>query len=128
MNGGFRLSGFSLSDSVMKERSMEGEHLIVTCTLSTGTTEISTHSLIDCGATGLAFVEQAFARHHNLPLTRLQNPRSPEVIDGRPIPSGPITHIAEFSLRIGQHDEKLSAFVTSLGNYPLVLGIPWLRL
>lgn len=107
---------------------MEGEHLTVMCTLSASTTEISTYSLIDCGATGLAFLDETFARHHNLPLTRLQTPRNLEVIDGRPITSGPITHIAEFYLKVGQHVEKIFAFVTTLGHYPLVLGIPWLRL
>lgn len=84
--------------------------------------------MIDCGATAIAFVDESFARHYNLPLHKLQNPRIVEVIDGRPIESGHITHLAKFHLSIDDHHEPLKAFVTKLGHYPLVLGIPWLRL
>ena len=35
--------------------------------------------------------------------------------------------MVKIGLNIGGHQEYLSAFVTQLGHYPLVLGIPWLR-
>ena len=107
---------------------MDGEHLIVTCTLSNCEEKIRTHALIDTGATGFSFIDENFASHHHLPLLPLKNPRKLEVIDGRPIASGVITHITKVRLNINQHAEEIPMFVTKLGHYPIVLGIPWLRL
>jgi len=107
---------------------MEGKHLVVLCKISFGNRTVATHALIDCGATGIAFIDEDFARHHQLPPTPLQYPRSLEVIDGRPISSGDITHVANTHLAILEHQETLLMFVTKLGHYPVVLGIPWLEL
>jgi predicted aspartyl protease len=106
---------------------MDGNHLVVMCTLSFDSKEIPTHALIDCGATGYPFIDQDFANHHHLPLRPLETPRALEVIDGRKISSGDITHIAEGYLSIQEHREKLPMFVTKLGHYPIVLGIPCLK-
>jgi len=107
---------------------MEGKYLVVLCNISFGNRTVATQALIDCGATGIAFVDQDFVRHHQLPLTPLQYPRSLEVIDGRPISSNDIRHIANTHLAILEHQETLPMFVTKLGHYPVVLGIPWLEL
>jgi predicted aspartyl protease len=106
---------------------MDGKHLVVTCFLSHSDQEIQTYALIDCGATGYAFVDEDFARYHQLPLRPLKNPHTLEVIDGRQISSGDITHIAEVQLSIQEHREELPMFITKLGHYPIVLGIPWLK-
>jgi len=119
----FRLSSLSVGEGLM-----EGKHLVVLCRISFGNRTVAAHALIDCGATGIAFIDKDFARHHQLPLTPLQHPRSLEVIDGRPISSGDITHVANTHLAILEHQETLPMFVTKLGHYPVVLGIPWLEL
>ena len=106
---------------------MEGNHLVVTCILEDSNTKIPTHALVDCGATGYAFIDEDFVRHHQLPLFRLKTARSLEVIDGRPIESGDVTHLTKLSMTIDKHTETLPLFVTKLGHYPIVLGIPWLR-
>jgi predicted aspartyl protease len=106
---------------------MDGKHLVVTCVLSHSDQEIQTYALIDCGATGYVFVDEDFARHHQLPLCPVKNPHTLEVIDGGQISSGDITHIAEVQLSIQEHREKLPMFVTKLGHYPIVQGIPWLK-
>jgi hypothetical protein len=51
---------------------MEGKHLVIMCSLIIGDQEVQTHALIDCGATGIAFMDQDFARHHNIPLQELK--------------------------------------------------------
>jgi predicted aspartyl protease len=61
---------------------MDGNHLIVMCTLSLDLKEIPTHALIDCGATGYTCIDQDFANHHHLPLCPLKTPHTLEVIDG----------------------------------------------
>ena len=107
------------------ESQLDGNHFVVPCSL--GDSPVQTPALIDCGATGYSFVDEDFARRHHLPLTLLRKPRSLEVIDGRPILSGAVTHLAIVTLRIRNHTETLALFVTKLGHYPIVLSIPWLR-
>ena len=108
----------------VEENELEGNHLIVTSTLRNGENSVQTPSLIDSGATGFAFIDENFARQHKFPLYKLRTPRDLEVIDGRPIESGQITHITKISCQIGNHYETLSAFITKLGHFSLVLGIP----
>jgi hypothetical protein len=103
---------------------LEGGHLVVECTLNKDT---PSHALIDCGATGKSFIDENFARQHQWDLIPLNEPRVLEVIDGRCISSGTITHVVKLPFSIGNHGEELIAFVTNLGHYSLVLGIPWLR-
>jgi hypothetical protein len=55
---------------------------------------IDTHTLIDCGATGIAFIDKDYVRHHQLEERNLKKSRELEVIDGRPIESGTITMMA----------------------------------
>jgi len=122
------ISQLSVSKVEVLEGSMEGKHLVITCTLTINNQEIPTHALIDCRATGIALMDQDFARHHHIPLQKLKEMKQVEVIDGRPIESGNITHIAKVGMKIQQHGKQLPMFITKLGHYSIVLGIPWLRL
>ena len=94
------------------EGSMEGKHLVITCTLTVNNQEIPTHALIDCGATGIAFMNQDIARHHQIPLQELKEKKQVEEIDGRPIESGDIMHIDKVGMKIQDHGEQLPMFVT----------------
>jgi len=47
----------------------------------------------------------------------LKEKRQVEVIDGRPIESGDITHIAKVGMRIQDHREQSPMFVTKLEHY-----------
>lgn len=113
---------------VVEEMSMEGKHLVVSCTLTFSDKNIRMHALIDCGATGISFVDEDFAHHHQIPFQPLQKPRALEVINGHSIASGDITHLALAQCTIYEHREQLPMFITRLGHYPLVLGIAWLQL
>ena len=106
---------------------MDGIHMIVTCSLHDNSNVIKSHALVDCGATGYAFIDEDFACRNNLPLHRVHTPRSLYVIDGRPSSSGAITHITKVRLQIREHQEDIPMFITKLGQYPIVLGIPWLH-
>ena len=80
---------------------MEGDHLVVACQLACDSSSaISSHALIDNGATGFAFMDKDFAGHHQFPLIPLKKPCTLEVIDGRPIASGMITHLVPAKLQI----------------------------
>ena len=45
---------------------MESKHLVVKFSLKIGDKLVDTHALIDCGATGIAFIDKDFVRHHQL--------------------------------------------------------------
>ena len=106
---------------------MQGDHLVVSCQLTTPVISLASHALIDNGATGFAFMDEEFAHRHHFPLIPLRKPLELEVIDGLPVASGLITHKVEARLQIRHHMERATFFITQLGHYPLVLGIPWLK-
>ena len=106
---------------------LDGSHLIIKCVIEDSLRRLDSHGLIDCGTSGFAFIDDNYAQRHHLPRYSLKEPRRLEVIDGRPIDSGNLTHIVKVGLDINGHRERVSAFVTKLGHYPLLLGIPWVR-
>jgi hypothetical protein len=119
---------YQLAKVEVLKGSMERKHLVITCTLTVNNQEIPTHALIDCGATGIAFMDYDFACHHQIPLQELKKKKQVEVSERRLIESGDITHIAKVGMKIQNHKEQLPMFITKLGDYPIVLGIPWLWL
>ena len=107
---------------------MEGEHLVVAYQLSHDYSKVIpcfTH--LDDGVTGFALMDEAFTHRHQFPLIPLKKLRDLEVMDGRPIVSGQITHISHAELQIRNHVEEAFFLITKLGHYPLVHGIPWQR-
>ena len=101
--------------------------MVLACTIEDNNKNIRSHALVDQGATRYVFAEEDFVRCYNLPLFKLKEPRGLEVIDGRPVVSGDITHITKVRFMVDKHVEELPMFVTKLGHYPIILGIPWLR-
>ena len=83
--------------------------------------------MIDSGATGTAFVDSSFVQDNNLKINLLPQPLRLRVVDGRPSSAGDITTTTTFALDIKGHTETLTAFVTKLHNYNIILGKPWLR-
>ena len=117
-----------MSKEPLSEEDLDGRHLVVSLVVSIGTIRIKTYALIDCGASGFAFVDSSFAHHHRIPLALMKNPRILELADGRPVSSGKLTHLARLNLDIASHSEPANLLVTSLGHYPIVLGIKWLQI
>jgi len=109
------------------ENGVEANHLVMACTIVDNHNEIRSHTLIDSGATGYAFIDKAFAKCNNFPLFELKEPRPLTVIEGGPVSSGAITYITKIGLSINNHHEMIPAFDTTLGGYHLTLGIPWLK-
>jgi transposase InsO family protein len=84
--------------------------------------------MIDSGAEGKGFIDGSWARSQNLTFKPLRTPFEIEVFDGRPAESGQITHYVRAGLRIADHHQQnMMFYVTQLANYPLVLGMPWLK-
>jgi hypothetical protein len=68
-----------------------------------------------------------FACQHTFPHYQLKTPKTIKVINRQPISSGDITEYIYIDCTIGDHHEKLVAYVASIGHYPLILGILWLK-
>lgn len=93
----------ALNELVLDESQLDGSHFVVPCSLSSSDLLVQISALVDCGATGFSFVDEDFARRHHLPLSALREPRTVEVIDGRPIESGAVTHIATVTMTTRDH-------------------------
>ena len=96
------ISNCSLQSNV-KEESLDENHIVISTQIQDKSSLISTHTLVDCGATSFAFIDEEFARGHNFPLFKLKKPRYLEVINGRPIESSLITHITKLRITITGH-------------------------
>jgi hypothetical protein len=53
---------------------IDGEHLVVNCTIDNQGNEIRSHALIGSDATGFPFIDQEFAISRSLPLYSLKDP------------------------------------------------------
>ena len=124
--GNLRVSAVRLTEVELTEDQLDGKHIVISCSLSFGDIRVQTHALIDCGASGYAFRGEGFARQYQIPQIQLKKPRIVEVINGSPISSGDITHLARATLSIQEHHENLPMFISALGHYPILLGIQWL--
>ena len=98
-----RISSCSLQFDVKKEESLDENHIVISTQIQDESSLISTYALVDCGAIGFAFIDEEFACGHNFPLFKLKKPRCLEVIDGRPIESGLITHMTNLRMSIAGH-------------------------
>ena len=82
--------------------------------------------MLDSGATGKGFIDEAFARNNKFTFHKLRNRRRLNVVDGRPSSAGDITHVVKLNMEIKGHKEKMLFYVTKLGKYDIILGKPWL--
>ncbi|KAK4683622.1 hypothetical protein P7C73_g6616, partial [Tremellales sp. Uapishka_1] len=82
--------------------------------------------MIDSGATN-SFIDQIFLASTRISTIPKDTPIELQVIDGRSISSGAITHhTSPVKLSISGHEETISLDITSLGSYAVILGLPWL--
>ena len=61
------ISSFCLQ-SDNKEESLDENHIVISIQIQEESSLISTHALVDCGATRFAFIDEEFAHDHNFPL------------------------------------------------------------
>ena len=79
--------------------------------------------MADCGATA-SFIDFLLAQLHGLKFSPLQHPRDLTVANSRTVSSGAITHTVQIALALGAHRKVLELYVTTLGQYSVVLGLP----
>jgi hypothetical protein len=84
----FHLCSFTIVDY----NEMNGNHLIVTCSLHDQGHVIKSHVPIDCSTTSDAFIDKDYAYCCHLPLHLLKLPSNLIIIDERHVTLGAITH------------------------------------
>ena len=118
------ISASSLLDNLFTDMA-----LVVACSLGR-MNEIKTTFLLDTGATGIAFINLAIARHMcdvlQISFIQLAKPKLIKGFDGKPAP--PITHVIYLTLTVQGHTKLLAPFlVMKLGQHPLIFGKPWMQ-
>lgn len=86
---------------------------------------VKVNCLTDTGASALGFVDAAFVTRNKLPKIALSKPCKLRLADDKPAPH--ITHMALVKLLIGDHVEDLWCLITRLGQFQIILGMPWLE-
>jgi hypothetical protein len=74
----FHLSSFAMVD----QHEMDGNHLILRCSLHDPRNVFKFQALIDCGTTNYAFIDKDYTHLHHLPLHLLTSPKNLIMIDG----------------------------------------------
>src|ERR1700753_2640896 len=117
----------TVSDLVeINRKSLQVCHMEVACEVGQGDNTVQTKAIIDSGAMS-CFIDIQFCKNRGFKLIRKQKPITVEVIDGREISSGAITHEARLCLSIASQTEETVFNVMKLGHNDLVLRIPWLE-
>ena len=95
--------------------------------LGTDGKEQSTTALVDSGASE-NFIDKAYAEASGIPMQQKATPRRVLTVDGSEVTGGPVTHDAQVHLTINHHEEDIRLHCIPIGNAPIILGLPWLKL
>ena len=86
----------------------------------------------DTYATSQAFIDILFAHLHSFRFIRLLQPRTLTVVDNKVVTLGLITYFITTQLSLKDesgrvYTKTLDLFPTKLGQYLIILGLPWFR-
>jgi hypothetical protein len=102
-----------------------GRQLDFPCEIKIKTGFVKGKCLTDTGASGIGFVNSGFVRNYNLDKLELTQPVNLRLADGQPVDQ--IKHVAQVKFRMGDHWDSDLFYVTPLGGFDMVLGMPWLE-
>ena len=95
------------------------------CTIESDTKTITCEALLDTGAMD-NYIDIEFAKKHGLHHHPVK-PLAVFNVDGTRNKVALITHKVVFTLNLGHHSLNISAYATSLGCNPLILGVTWFQ-
>jgi hypothetical protein len=98
-----------------------------TIPLSLGPQKLNTIALLDSGASA-CFLDENFASRHKIRLVQKSKPIHVEVIDGRPLLSGSVTHETEpIEVAFKDHSSRIIFNIIKTPSSPVILGLSWLE-
>jgi len=89
--------------------------------------ECATTSLVDSGASE-NFIDRAYAEASGIQMQQKAVPRRVLTVDGSEVTVRPVTHDVQIHLMINHHEEDIWLHCIMIGNPPIILGLPWLKL
>jgi len=89
--------------------------------------ECATTALVDSGASE-NFIDRAYVEASGIQMQQKAVPRRVLTVDGSEVTGGPVTHDAQIHLTINHHEEDIRLHCITIGNAPIILGLPWLKL
>jgi len=89
--------------------------------------EQNTTALVDSRASK-NFIDRAYAKAHGIPIQQKAIPRWVLTVDGSEVTGGPVTHDVQIHLTINHHEEDIRLHCITIGNTPIILGLPWHKL
>jgi len=106
---------------------VEANYVVIAWAMVDNHNKIASQALIELGATDYVFIDNGFAKHHNLALFAGKQPRPLTFIDLQPLITVVLTQLTKIWWSIYNHHQFIATFVTILRSYHLPLGIPWLK-
>ena len=98
-----------------------------TISLSFGPQKLKTTALLDSGASA-CFLDEEFVKSHKFPLVQKSQPVHVEVIDGRLLSSGSVTHeTMPLEVTFEGHSSQIIFNVIRTPSNPVILGLSWLE-
>jgi hypothetical protein len=89
--------------------------------------EHNTTALIDCRASE-NFIDKGYTAANGIPMQRKAIPRRVLTVDGSEVAGGPVTHDVQVGMTINHHKEDIRLHCITIGNAPVILGLPSLKL
>uniref|UniRef100_A0A8C5P8S8 Retrotransposon gag domain-containing protein n=1 Tax=Leptobrachium leishanense TaxID=445787 RepID=A0A8C5P8S8_9ANUR len=104
-------------------------HLLLPISLQWQQKTFPLQAMVDSGASG-CFMDTTLATCISLPLSNKEIPVEIRLVDGSPLSSGPITQESiPVQMSLGpDHSELLHFDIVTSPIFPVILGLPWLRL
>jgi len=107
---------------------MNNDHLVLSDNLESNKINVNLSVLIDIDVIDYAFIDDSFAQRHFLLCFPLSEICILQRFDDQPAVSDSITHYALVKLRVPSGElEEILFYVTQLPQFPVVLGLPWLK-
>jgi hypothetical protein len=82
--------------------------------------------MIDCRATE-NFIDQRYIEQNNIPLQWKAIPHRVLAVDGWEVANRLVSHEGLVDLTINNHYETIRLYCITIGNTPIIMGLPWLR-
>jgi hypothetical protein len=82
--------------------------------------------MVDCRATA-NFIHKKYAEQVGIPLDKKKIPRRVLAVAGREVASSPVTHDTMVELTTNNDQEMIKLHCITIGNSPIILGLPWLK-
>jgi hypothetical protein len=121
--------GTYLNENPEKRKRNRAQLMVWQVSLEQGSCTVPTYAMTDTGAEGVCFVDKNWAISRSFTLEQMKRPMPLVNFNGQEEESATVTHFLVANLRIHDHTEREAfLFVTNLSHYPIILGIPWLKL